>query len=77
MLKHTLYRVVIRDKEYWNGVQKHGGLPKFNPAKFFHENRLKLKPHDESSLESSRSPNRSTSPSKRIPILDDKGRINK
>lgn len=39
----TLYRVVIREKNYWKGLEKQGGeLRKFNPREYLTDFKLKL-----------------------------------
>jgi len=35
--------VVIRDKNYWKGVDKQGGIENFNARSFFKKNRIKIK----------------------------------
>lgn len=40
--RETLYRVVIRDKNYWKGVDRQGGVDRFNARAFFRKNRIKI-----------------------------------
>eukprot|EP00347_Sterkiella_histriomuscorum_P000414 403375956 len=42
-LKNTLYRVVIRDKQYWNQIDNtDGGMENFSPDKLFFENKIQI-----------------------------------
>jgi hypothetical protein len=53
--------VVIRDKNYWKGVDKQGGIENFNARSFFKKNRIKIKVS--SALKKKKSNSNSRSPS--------------
>eukprot|EP00347_Sterkiella_histriomuscorum_P018065 403346921 len=88
-LKNTLYRVVIRDKQYWNQIENtDGGMENFSPDKLFFENKIQITNVHEQYLKSlgkSKSLQRDNS-NAQIPtylkpkvdsVLNEKGRINK
>ncbi|CDW88357.1 UNKNOWN [Stylonychia lemnae] len=81
-LKHTLYRVVIRDKEYWQEVENKGGIDQFRPTQLFFDNKIQmlgLAQELQKSSQRSRTIEKEVSLSKpKIDsVLDKKGRINR